>query len=315
MKKNKKHQTVLITGGAGFIASHIADTYLKLGHKVTIVDNLFTGQRKNINPKTKFYKTDIYNKIALENIFKKERPDIINHHAAFANVALSVKQPKLVFQTNLIGTLNLLEFAVKYKIKKIIFSSTGGALYGLNPKPLPAKETNKLEPPSYYGLSKLFGEELIRLYSRLYNLNYTIFRYPNVYGPRQNPKTEAGVVAIFATQMLKNDRPIIFGNGEKTRDYVYIEDIIKANILALKKANGKTINIGWGKEIKDINIFNNVKKLLKSKIQPKFGKIRPGEALRISLDASLAKKYLGWTPKIKLEKGIKRTINFILENR
>ena len=197
---------ILITGGAGFIASHVADTYIKAGHKVAIVDNLLTGFRRNVNPKAKFYKADIRDLTQMQAIFKKERPEIVNHHAAIAEVVKSLRNPIPTLQTNVLGTTNvLLSFGMygRGKNKKFIFSSTGGAIYG-EPKKIPADESEERAPLSPYGLSKLLGEELIKFYARQYGFSYLIFRYPNVYGPRQNPKGEAGVIAIFGRLMKRH---------------------------------------------------------------------------------------------------------------
>ena len=296
---------IIITGGAGFIASHIADEYIKSGHKVIIIDNLQTGFRKNINPKAKFYKADIKNLQEIRKIFKKEKPDIVNHHAAIAEVIKSVRDPLPTLETNVIGTVNLLLAGGEIGIKKFIFSSTGGAIYG-EPKNIPVSESTPASPLSPYGLSKLLAEESIKFYAKNFNFNYLIFRYANVYGPRQNPKGEAGVVAIFSDLMRDNKQPVIFGDGSKTRDYVYISDIVRANVLGLSKCKNEIINLGWGKEISDYLVFKTIAKNLNFPYPPHYAPYRAGEVNHISISAKKAEKKLNWKPKIKFEEGIKK---------
>lgn len=301
---------IIITGGAGFIASHIADAYIKAGHKVVVIDNLNTGFRKNINPKATFYKADIRDLSVVEKIFKKERPEIVNHHAAIAEVVKSVTNPIPTYEVNVLGTANVLlcfgQFG-KGKNKKFIFSSTGGAIYG-EPKKIPAPETTPAKPLSPYGLSKLLGEELIEFYSRTYGFNYFIFRYPNVYGPRQNPKGEAGVVAIFGDLMKQGEQPIIFGDGSKARDYTFVADIVQANIKALRKGERIIANIGWGKLVTDQMIFDTIARHLHYSKKVRYAPYRSGEVYRISLDAKKAKKILGWKPTVSLDQGVEEVL-------
>jgi UDP-glucose 4-epimerase len=301
---------IIITGGAGFIASHVADGYIKTGHKVVVIDNLLTGFKKNVNPKAKFYKADIRDRDLMDTIFKKEKPEILNHHAAIAEVVKSLRDPIPTLQTNVLGTTNLLLAFGNHgvgKHKKVIFSSTGGAMYG-EPKKLPADETTAQTPLSPYGLSKQLGEDIIKFYVRHFNLNYLIFRYPNVYGPRQNPKGEAGVIAIFGGIMKSGKRPTIFGDGTKARDYVYVGDIVRANIAALNKGNKEIINLGWGKLVTDRMIFDAIAKEIDFTDKPIFGPYREGEVYQISIKANKAKKILGWEPKTPLREGVKNVI-------
>src|SRR3989344_5140417 len=238
-----------VTGGAGFIASHVVDTYIAVGHKVAVIDNLNTGFRRNVNSKATFYKADIRDLPAIEKIFRKERPEIVNHHAAIVEVVKSVKNPIPTYEVNVLGMATVLLWFGRFgrnqsgRAGKFIFSSTGGAIYG-EPKQLPAPETTLARPLSPYGLSKLLGEDLIFFYARTYKFDYCIFRYPNVYGPRQNPKGEAGVVAIFGGLMKQGVRPTIFGDGTKARDYTYVADIVRANLRALRQGKNITINLG-----------------------------------------------------------------------
>ncbi len=308
MKKKK----IIVTGGAGFIGSHIVDAYLKLGHQVVVLDDLSKGSLKNIKTKAKFYKVNIENLENVEKIFRKEKPDIVNHHAAKAEVVKSLINPIETFNTNVLGTINLCLAFGKFSPtkEKFIFASTGGAIYG-NPQKIPVNENHPLKPISPYGLSKLLAEEVVKFYSNFYNFPYLIFRYSNIYGPRQNPKGEAGVVAIFAGLMKNNLRPTIFGDGSKGRDYLYVDDVVRANVLALKKGKNEILNLGTGRLTLDIEIFNLIAKEFKFKEKPIFQNPRPGEVYRISLDSKRVRKILGWRPKIKLETGIKKTVEWV----
>ena len=295
---------ILVTGGAGFIASHLVDRLIDEGHSVVVVDNLSAGRYENVNKSATFYKIDICDFTALELIFKKERPEVVNHHAAQVNVRKSVDTPMYDANVNILGSLNLCELSRKFQVKKFIYASTGGAVYG-EPKSLPVKETCPVEPISQYGVSKHTVEHYLYIFYKLYGLNFTVLRYPNVYGPRQSPHGEAGVIAIFSEQILKNKRPTIFGDGSKTRDYVYVGDIITANMTVLNNSgNGEIYNLGWGREITDYEVFETVRRSLLSNIEPIFGQKRPGEIEHISLDSSKATKALRWKPKITFEEGV-----------
>ena len=290
---------IIVTGGAGFIGSHIVDAYIAAGHRVVVIDDLSTGSRENLHPKAKFYKADINDMKAIETIFKKEHPSIVNHHAAMIDVVRSFREPASTFATNIIGTGNLLHAFGTYGRegnKKFIFASSGGAIYG-DLKKIPATEKASIMPLSPYGLSKLLGEEMVRYYTRYFGFGFTVLRYANVYGPRQNARGEAGVVAIFGRLIKEGVRPVIFGDGTKGRDYVHVSDVVAANRLALKKGNGEVMNIGLGKVISDKAVFDAVAKGLGFKQDPIFAPYRKGEVYRISLNASRAKKILGWRPK------------------
>lgn len=301
---------ILVTGGAGFIASHLVDNLIAKGHDVIIVDNLSTGREENINPKARFYKVDICNAAALADILDKERPDVINHHAAHADVRKSVEMPAYDANINILGSLNLCQLSMKYQVKKFIYASTGGAVYG-EPKRMPVTEESPIEPLSQYGVSKHTVEHYLSVFNKLYHMNFTILRYPNVYGPRQSPYGEAGVVAIFSEHILNNKRPTIFGDGSKTRNYVFVADIIEANLKALEKeGNGEIFNLGWGLEISDLAVFQAIRDALNSKIEPIFGNKRNGEIERICLDSTKAMKILHWTPKINFKEGIKLATHY-----
>ena len=305
-----RKKKVLITGGAGFIASHITDAYIAQGYSVVVIDDLSTGFRRNVNPKAKFYKTDIRDLAKLRKIFAAEKPTIVNHHAAIVEVIKSVRDPLPTMRVNVEGTINLLLCAGESKVKRFIFASTGGAIYG-EPKKLPADETTPTQPLSPYGLSKLLAEHAIDFYARTNNFNYVILRYPNVYGPRQNPKGEAGVVAIFGGLMKSGKRPIIFGDGSKSRDYVFVGDIVRANVLALKKGRNDIVNLGWAKTVSDQNIFDTTARHAKFLHKPVYAPYRKGEVYKISLKPLKAKKILSWQPKIDLSTGIKKTLETI----
>jgi UDP-glucose 4-epimerase len=301
---------IAITGGAGFIASHIADAYIKQGHRVAIIDNLLTGFRKNVHPKAVFYRADIRNRKAIDRIFHEERPEIVNHHAAVAEVVKSLRDPVPTYETNILGTANVLVAFGAYgrgKHKKFLFSSTGGAIYG-EPRKIPADERTAAVPLSPYGLSKLLGEQIIAFYAKSYNFEYLIFRYPNVYGPRQNPKGEAGVVAIFGGLMKSGKTPVIFGDGTKTRDYTHVHDIVRANLIALRRGSNTIVNLGWGKRISDQMIFDAVSKATGVSRPPRYAPHRRGEVYQIALDARRAGHLLGWKPRIRLENGIRKTV-------
>ena len=299
---------VLLTGGAGFIGSHVSDMLINNGHEVIVIDNLSSGKEENLNPKAVLYKEDIRDSIVKE-IMERERPEAVIHHAAQVNVRDSVEDPLYDMDVNIGGTLNLLENSVKNGIKKFIFASTGGAIYGEQCR-FPANETHATKPLSPYGIAKLTCERYLYYYHKTYGLNYVSLRYSNVYGPRQDPYGEAGVVAIFSQKMLAGDRPIINGNGEQTRDYVFVEDVTRANILALQRDVFGEFNIGTGAETTVNSLFEEIKTLAGSKVKGVHGEAKKGEQFRSVLDWSKAKTGLGWNPEVSLKEGLKRTIAF-----
>ena len=301
-------QTILITGGAGFIGSHLADKLIKQGYKVVVIDNLSTGRKENLNSEAKFYKIDIQS-LKVAQIFQKEKPDIIFHLAAQIDVRKSVKNPTKDAKINILGTLNLLENCKKFGIKKFIFASTGGAIYG-EANIIPTPETYSELPLSPYGIAKLTIEKYLNYYHRVFDLPFVALRYGNVYGPRQNSKGEAGVIAIFCDKMLKKKQLIINGNGRQTRDYVFIDDVVKANILALKKNKNGIFNIGTAKETDVNTIFRELKKLTGLKCKKVHSLQKSGEQKQSCFDFSKAKKELNWQPKYGLDEGLKKTLNF-----
>lgn len=301
---------ILVTGGAGFIASHVSEGYLRAGHSVVIVDDLSTGKRENIPAAAKFLECDITNFAEMERIIADERPELINHHAAQMDVRRSVREPLFDARVNIVGALGLLELAVKYKVRKFLYASTGGASYG-EVETVPVDENHPTRPICHYGVSKLTLERYLFLYKYLYGLNYTVMRYPNVFGPRQNPHGEAGVIAIFALQMLRGDQPTIFGDGSKTRDYVFIEDIVKANVALLAKGDGEILNLGSGVPTSDLQIFELVRTSTHFDGDPRYAPVRPGEVAHIALSGQRAHDIFGWSPRTSLAEGIGRTVKSI----
>jgi UDP-glucose 4-epimerase len=299
---------ILVTGGAGFIGSNIVDKYVKLGHNVVIVDDLSNGKKEHINPKAKFYKLDI-REDGLERIFKAERPDIVNHHAAQIDVRKSVEDPKLDASINIGGMINIGRNCIKYGVKKLIFASSGGAIYGETKSP--AKEDAVVRPISPYAINKYTAELYLQYWKEAYGLNYTLLRYSNVYGPRQ-AGGEAGVISIFIQNMRANKPITIYGNGKQIRDYVYVGDVASANVSALTKGNGSTYNIGT-KEGTSVNeLFKELCKLTGYNKTPRYAPPRQGEVFRSILNAEKAKKELGITP-IPLKEGLNRTVQWFKE--
>ncbi len=300
---------ILVTGGAGFIASHLVDALVKEGHGVVVVDDLSMGRREQVHPSARFYQVDIRQREAMEAIFRAERPELVNHHAAQGNLRRSMTEPSFDASVNIVGSLILIELSLAYRIKRFVYISSGGAVYG-EPQRLPVDEDHPIRPMSAYGVSKYSVEQYLEMFRSEQGLDYTILRYANVYGPRQDPRGEAGVVAIFSRQMLAGERPTIFGDGTKTRDYVHVDDIVRANLLAMaqKRAIGRVYNLGLGNEVSDRQIFELVRSSVGATLEPILEAKRPGEIDRICLDASRAKAELGWEPTIALEEGITRTV-------
>lgn len=299
---------VPVTGGAGFIGSHIVDALIEVGHEVIVVDDLCTGRRRNVNPKGKFCQVDIRSQ-ELRSIFEHERPEYVNHHAAQIDVCHSVDNPLHDASVNLLGCINLLECCRKYGVKKIIYASTGGAVYG-EPEYLPCDEGHPVCPLSPYGVSKYAVELYLRLYGQNYGLNYTIHRYSNVYGPRQDPFGEAGVVAIFSLQMLMGEQVTINGSGEQEKDFLYIEDCVKGNLLSMENGNDQVYNLGTGKGTSINHLFEETRRLTGYSRHPVHGPPKPGGVFRICLDADKAKKELEWCPTVRLQEGLERTLTY-----
>ncbi|HEX5035016.1 MAG TPA: NAD-dependent epimerase/dehydratase family protein [bacterium] len=299
---------ILITGGAGFIASHVQDAYLAAGHEVAVLDNLATGQKANLSPKSRFYELDIRDS-AIERAFAEFQPEAISLHAAQMDVRRSVEDPVYDCQVNGLGMLNLLEASRRHRVKKAIFASTGGAIYG-EQEYFPADEKHPTQPASPYGITKLLGEKYLSFYQDTYGLEAVALRYANVYGPRQNPHGEAGVVAIFATKLLRREVPTINGDGLQTRDYVFVEDVVRANLLALKPGVKGIYNIGTGRETDVVQIFQGLAREAGVEAAPKHGPAKAGEQRRSVISAAKIGQELGWKPQIPLAEGLKRTIEY-----
>lgn len=303
---------ILITGGAGFIGSNIADRYLELGHEVVIVDNLVTGRRENVPEKATFYEMDICDE-GIKEVFDKERPDIVNHHAAQMDVRKSVEDPIYDATVNVLGGLNILQNCVRTGVKKFIFASTGGAIYGEQDY-FPADENHPLRPLSPYGITKLTTEKYLYFYNQTHGLTYTVLRYANVYGPRQNPHGEAGVVAIFTQKILNGEQPIINGDGLQTRDYVFVGDVVKANELVLEKGDNRIYNIGTGVETNVNELFAKIVKYTGKTVPEKHGPAKPGEQKRSVISSELIFRELGWKPTMPLDEGIRLTVEYFKQH-
>lgn len=303
--------SVLVTGGAGFIGSNLVDALLARGYSVAVVDDLSTGRKENLNKKAKFYRQSIIGE-GIKNIIKDNDIELVFHLAAQVQVRKSLEDPLFDAQVNIIGSLNLLRCCKN--VEKFIYASSGGAIYG-EPRYLPVDERHAIVPLSPYGASKYIVEEYLRIYGSLHSLPWLSLRYANVYGERQDPYGEAGVVAIFASKMLRKEQPIINGDGEQTRDFVHVSDVVRANLLGIKKGRNEAFNIGTGKETSVNEVFETIKKLLGSNVKPKHGPEIPGEVRRIFLDARKAKKKLGWRAEVGLEEGIGRLLEYLKINR
>jgi len=308
-----KQKRILITGGAGFIGSHVADRFIEQGYSVAIVDNVTTGNKVNINPQARFYPVDIGSQ-QLKEVFKEERPNYVNHHAAQISVHSSIRNPINDAKVNILGSINILENCREFNVKKIIFVSSGGAIYG-EPIYLPCDEYHPVNPISPYGAAKFTVENYLHLYKRLYGLNFTSLRYANVYGPRQDPKGEAGVIAIFAKAMLEEGNIVIFGDGNQERDYVYVSDVVEANLLAIDNKISGVYNIGTGKGTTLKEIFLQLSSIVKSHKQPIYEPSRPGDIYKISLDSTKAFKELGWKPAVSQKDGLKTTVEYLIHSK
>jgi UDP-glucose 4-epimerase len=299
---------ILVTGGAGFIGSHITDALIENGHAVVVIDDLFTGHKENVNPKARFLKMDVRDP-ELIRLFEEERFDIVNHQAARGNVRASMEDPMVYADVNVRGGVNLLECSRKCGVRKFIYSSTGGCVYG-ELQYLPADERHPIAPRDPYGASKASFELYLPVYEANYGLKYTIFRYPNIYGPRQDPLGEAGVISIFTGQLLRGIQPVINGDGEQERDYVFVEDVARANLMALRHGDNDVFNLGWGIGTSVNTLFHHLRDILQSDMREVHGPPKLGEVRRSCLNAEKVKRLLGWEPQVKLEEGLKRTVDY-----
>lgn len=302
---------VLVTGGAGFIGSHLVDRLVQEGHEVIVVDNLATGKRRNINKAARFYKVDIQS-WRLERVFRNERPNIVMHLAAQMDVRKSVEDPVFDAQVNVLGTLNVLQQAVKHGVRKVVFSSSGGAIYG-EQETFPAPESHFTNPLSPYGLSKLCGEQYLSYYHRVSGLQVVSLRYANVYGPRQDPEGEAGVVAIFIQKMLNNEQAVINGNGRQTRDFVFVDDVVEANLAMMGQETLGTYNVGTGVETSINDLFRILVQHTGSTCKEVHGPAKKGEQARSVIDSTKLRHELMWEPKTNLSDGLKKTVDYFRE--
>jgi UDP-glucose 4-epimerase len=296
---------IIVTGGAGFIASHIVDAYLDAGHEVHILDDFSTGQASNLNSKATLHRVDIGGADAAR-LVGEIKPDVLNHHAAQMDVRHSVADPTFDARVNILGFINLLEACKNSGVKKAIFASSGGAIYG-EQDVFPAPESHATQPASPYGVSKRAGELYLSYYYQAFGLPYIALRYANVYGPRQSAKGEAGVVAIFLSLMLAGKPPVINGDGRQTRDYVYVGDVVAANLAALQSAFVGPLNIGTGVETDVVTIFQHLREAVGSSIEPQHGPPKAGEQRRSCLDTGRAAQVLGWRPQMTLKDGLQHT--------
>lgn len=302
---------VLVTGGAGFIGSHLVDRLIQEGHEVVVVDNLSTGKRRNLNRAARFFKLDIQS-WRLERVFRNERPNVVMHLAAQMDVRKSVEDPVFDAQVNVLGTLNVLQQAVRHGVRKVVFSSSGGAIYG-EQEIYPAPESHVTRPLSPYGISKLCGEQYLSYYQRVSGLQVVNLRYANVYGPRQDPDGEAGVVAIFIQKLLNNEQAIVNGNGRQTRDFIYVEDVVEANLVVMGQETQGTYNVGTGEETSINDVLRILVGHTNSTCKELHGPAKHGEQVRSVIDASKIRQELSWEPRTELSDGLKRTIDYFRE--
>jgi UDP-glucose 4-epimerase len=299
---------VLVTGGAGFIGSHLVDRLVQEGNEVVVIDDLSTGKRKQVNKKAQFYKMDIRSK-RIERVFRKERPLIVVHLAAQMNVRLSTEDPVFDAEVNILGTINLLEHAVKNGVRKVSFASSGGAVYG-EQEVFPAAESHRTDPLSPYGISKLAGEKYLAYYTNTTGLRHAILRFGNVYGPRQEPEGEAGVIAIFSKLMLDGGQPIINGTGKQTRDFVYVDDVVESLMVTMDEDIQGIFNVGTGQEATVNECYGIIKELTNSSCKDLYGAAKKGEQFRSVLDVRKLREGFDWEPQVSLAEGLKMTVEF-----
>lgn len=305
---------ILVTGGAGFIGSNVADRFVALGHEVGVFDDLSSGFREFVPARAAFFPGDLADAAALDAAIAEFKPDLVDHHAAQIDVRKSVSDPVWDAKVNILGSIGLMQACTRHGVKKVVYASTGGALYGEG-RSLPATEDHPVNPEAPYGASKHTVEHYLYLWRLLHGLDYTVLRYPNVYGPRQNPHGEAGVNAIFIGLMLEGRRPRIFGDGEAVRDYLYVDDVVEANVLALTRGSGEMVNLGTGVGTSVNDIVRELSRIIGFEEGAIHEPARPGEVQRIYLDASRARQVLGWTPRVPFAEGLRRTVEWSRENK
>jgi UDP-glucose 4-epimerase len=304
---------VLVTGGAGFIGSHITERLIDAGAEVVVLDDLSSGNRQSVHPRARLCQADIGSE-AIRALFERERFDCLDHHAAQMNVRRSVDEPMFDARVNIVGSLNLLQAAVATGVKKVVFASTGGAIYG-EQLTFPADETHQTNPLSPYGVAKLAVEKYLAFYEAVYGLPYVALRYANVYGPRQDPHGEAGVVAIFSERLLRGEPATINGDGEQTRDFIYVDDVVRANVLAVTTDLGGIYNVGTGLETSVNILYAHLARHAGATLPPRHGPPKPGEQRRSVLDGRKLQAAANWTPTVSLEEGLRRTVVYFAEQR
>src|SRR4030042_3680029 len=302
---------IMITGGAGFIGSHVTDMLIDAGHQVIVVDDLSTGRRSNLNPHAAFYEVDIRSS-EMERVFALEKPEVICHHAAQMDVRGSMEEPLFDPDVNIIGSIKLAQLAIRYSTRKFIHISSGGAAYG-EPESLPCDEIHPIKPLFHYGASKYTFELYLHVFNANYKLDCSVIRYPNVYGPRQDPHGEAGLVAIFTGRMLCGENVTINGSGEQVRDYVYVTDCARFNLMLLNQGSGRVYNLGCGMGTTVNEIFQQLKSITGYTKPAFYGPAKGGETFKIFLNASREDRELGWRPTIPLDEGLKRTVDSFKE--
>lgn len=301
----KKQQTCLVTGGAGFIGSHLADQLVERGYRTIVVDNLSAGHLKNVNPQAVFHKLDIRSS-ALAKVFRREKPEAVFHYAAKISVPESTRNPGETEEVNVGGLLNVLELCRKFKTRKFIFASTAG-VYG-EADSLPLKESVALVPLSPYAISKASGEYYTSFFSHAWELETVILRLANVFGPRQRFEGEGGVIAVFSHAMLKRKTPVIYGTGKQTRDFIFVKDVVRANLLALGKGRQGIANISTGKEVSVLKLYETLQSLTDFARLPRYAPARPGDLERNSMSNARAKKLFYWSPRYSFREGLEETV-------
>jgi UDP-glucose 4-epimerase len=301
---------ILVTGGAGFIGSHVVDAYLAAGHEVAILDNFSTGQAGNVNPAAAVHRVDLRDQPQVEQTVSEFRPEVVNHHAAQSEVPKSVADPAFDAQVNIVGALNLLKACAGHGVRKVIFSSTGGALYG-EPDVVPADEDHPVRPLSPYGTSKFAFEQYLGMFRRTFGVDSTVLRYANIYGPRQDFYAEEGrVIAIFASRMLEGKPVTIDGTGEQSRDMLHVGDVATANLAALERGSAGTFHVSTGIPVSVNDLFRKLAVLTDYRLEANYGPARKGDVYRIALDNTRAREHLGWEPRVSLEEGLSLTVDY-----
>jgi len=304
---------ILVTGGAGFIGSHVVDAYVASGHEVAVIDNFSTGNEANLNSEARLFRVDVRDQLEVEKAFAEFRPEIVNHHAAQAEVPKSVADPAFDAQVNVVGGINLLKASVDHGVRKFVFISTGGALYG-EPDIAPADEDHPIRPLSPYGTSKFCFEQYLGTFNRTFLLEFTVLRYANIYGSRQDFKSEEGrVVAIFASRMLAGKPITIDGGGDQSRDMLHVGDVATANLAALEHGAGGTYHVSTGVDVSVNELYRKLAILTDYKLEPEHGPRRKGDVYRIALDNARARRDLSWEPRVPLEEGLSLTVDYFRE--